>query len=202
MHLILTICQKSIESILRVRKLLTFCYMLKKISHFFSAAFCALMIAALPIFSAPTQSITQWEPREGDIFQVDVTTNTGYLVHPDGTQIAFDVATGQQRNVYYLGRYYFAATPVASWTVNSSHIQPDRYTFGPKGKFLRLYKDGDQYTSYGIHTHKYIDYMLDSPAASRYRSMGCILVSDKMMEVLMDTFENNGNTLQVTTYAS
>jgi hypothetical protein len=90
-----------------------------------------------------------------------------------------------------------ASTPVAKWTVLSSHIQPDRVTFGATGEFLRLYRDGKTRTHYGIHSYKYIDEFLASD--DRYRSMGCVLVTDGVLDLLQAAFTLNGNKLEVET---
>ena len=79
------------------------------------------------------------------------------------------------------------------------HTQGDRITFGPKGRFLRLYKDGEEYTSYGIHDYAYIDKILSQDTEGRYFSMGCILVNQEVLDLLEETYTLNGNRLEVYT---
>ena len=158
----------------------------------------SMMVCGVSMFSANAVGIDSWQPEVGDTFEVDVTHNVGYLVHSDGLTYSFPVVTGQKRNVYYLGRYYFAGTPLTKWQVNSDHILSDRYTFGKTGEFLRLYKNGETRTSYGIHSHKYADYMLESDM--RYRSMGCVIASDENFRMIEQTYRVNGDNLNVVTY--
>ena len=110
------------------------------------------------------------------------------------------MATGQLRTVRYIGRTYYAATPLKLWTMESSHIKSDRVTFGKTGLFLRLYDEGES-TAYGIHSHRDITYMLNLEADDRYRSMGCILVSQELLDVLEREFEVNNEMLSVRTVA-
>lgn len=138
-----------------------------------------------------------WELRDGDSLIIDTQHNIGYLRHRDGSYAEFRVATGQRRVVAYIGRVYNATTPVGSWVVTSRHTKGDRITFGPTGSFLRMYRDGQEYTSYGIHGHARSVDMLTQDV--RFESMGCIIVSEEVMRVLEQTFEQNGRRLDVTT---
>lgn len=175
--------------------------MIFRFSQIIGVSILAIVFSLFATTSKVARSITVWQPEKGDILEIDVATNTGRLVHvSDGFSITFPVATGQKRWVYYIGRYYYAATPEQNWEVKSLDIQPDRFTFGPEGKFLRLFKNGETRTSYGIHSHKYIDNMLAQDV--RYKSMGCILVSEEMMDVLEETYNANGETLEVRSYSS
>lgn len=143
-------------------------------------------------------SVDQWQPVSGDEFLADTKDNVGYLIHTNGDYLSFPIATGQHRKVHYMGKTYDAATPVDHWTVLSKKVQSDRVTFGPDGLFLRLYKgDSEEYTSYGIHTHQYISKMLADDM--RYRSMGCILVSKDILDIVEKTFEVSNDRLPVTT---
>ncbi|MBI1934604.1 L,D-transpeptidase [Candidatus Peregrinibacteria bacterium] len=141
--------------------------------------------------------VRSWQPQEGDTLYVDTQENLGYLLHPDGRRFVFRVATGQKRAVRYIGLSYFAATPEGSWLVKSHHIQGDRITYGPEGHFLRMYKDADEYSHYGIHTHASADSMLREK--DRYASMGCIIVSDSILDLLERTYALNGDQLPVVT---
>ncbi|MDO8648324.1 MAG: L,D-transpeptidase [Candidatus Peregrinibacteria bacterium] len=154
-----------------------------------------LGITASPSPLAPTP-IQEWAPRAGDQLVIDTQETVGYLIHPNGTYTAFPVATGQRRTVHYIGRVYNATTPERQWTVQSTHIKGDRTTFGPTGKFLRLYIDGES-TPYGIHGHRSSVKMLAED--ERFRSMGCIIVSEEILTIIEQTYELNSNTLEVTT---
>jgi hypothetical protein len=141
--------------------------------------------------------LTLWSPQAGDRFLVDTKNNVGYLFHDSGEYTSFQLITGQQRVVHYIGLTYNAATPVGEWLAKSKHIQPDRITYGKHGKFLRLYEDGEEYTHYGIHTHAYVEEMLDSD--NHFRSMGCVIVSDDLYHLIERTWELNGESLPVVT---
>lgn len=127
---------------------------------------------------------------------VDVETNVGYLVRENGEYTSFPVMTGQQRTVRYLGRTYFAATPEKKWSAMEKNTQTDRITFGPTGAFLRLYDRGLP-TNYGIHGTKYFDQMLAE--GNQYRSMGCVLVDEDVLKLVIETFELNRNSLELVT---
>ena len=142
----------------------------------------------------------------GDVLIVDTKDNIGYLVHTDGVFLSFLASTGQRKVVRYLGRTYNAMTPEKAWVAKSFHIQSDRITFGAAdpntypeldGAFLRLYVDGTQYTHYGIHPTKYSKSIFAE--TDRYESMGCIIVSDEMMEIILETWRLNGSELTVVT---
>lgn len=144
----------------------------------------------------PATDIAEWEVRTGDALVVDTEMNVGYLIHRSGGFTQFPVATGQRRVVRYIGRTYNARTPNTSWAVLDKEVKSDRTTFGKEGLFLRLY-DEDGKTAYGIHTHRSIDSML--AVQNRYRSMGCILVSQSVLDIIEATFEGNGRRLEVVT---
>lgn len=69
-------------------------------------------------------------------------------------------------------------------------------TFGQNGTFLRLSYNHEE-TSYGIHSHLYVQKMLARD--NRYGSMGCIIVSEDILDVLQETFRVNGDRLDVVT---
>lgn len=166
------------------------------------------LILAMPV--APLQAVVtpvpiaiaepQWQPEPGDRIFVDTRDNFGYLVHSDGRYLPFPVATGQRRHVYYIGRSYNAATPNWDWTIRSMDTKGDRVTFGPTGRFLRLYKDGEENTAYGFHEHRDEAEFFATDAPERYRSMGCIIVQHDMMNLLVLTFELNGSVDVTTAY--
>jgi len=137
-----------------------------------------------------------WGPEIGDRLVVDTQENKGFLIHPDGRYIRFDLITGQKRNVYYIGRYYNAATPNYDWVIKSKHIKGDRITYGSTGRFLRLYKN-DEFTHYGIHEHR--DEQIMFERNDRFQSMGCIIVRSNMLDIIEETYELNKNNLPVTT---
>lgn len=128
---------------------------------------------------------------------IDTKDNVGYLVHKDGVFTSFRVATGQKRVVRYIGRTYDARTPVRSWVAQTPvETKGDRTTFGKNGHFLRL-SFKEERTPYGIHPHRYNERMLAED--ERFESMGCIIVSDAIMETIEQTFALNGNRLEVVT---
>lgn len=147
-------------------------------------------------FPAAPVALQDLEPT-GIHFLVDTKENMGYIINDKGQYALIKVATGQNKVVHYLGQTYNALTPSEHWTAKTFHTQSDRITFGPKGKFLRLYRDGTEYTAYGIHSYAYIKDFLKED--DRYRSMGCVLVDDDVMEYLVDAFKKNGNKLEVVT---
>lgn len=146
-----------------------------------------------------------WEPQKGDRVVVDTKNNQGYLIHEGGEYLKFPVVTGQRRWVYYIGRSYNASTPNWNWVAKSLHIKGDKVTFGPTGRFLRLYKDGETNTAYGFHEYRTDEEMFTdtngnlAPASERYRSMGCVIVKTAMMDLIVKTWENNGELLTVET---
>lgn len=151
----------------------------------------------MPSEIAPTD-FSEWQTMAGDTMIVDTETNMGYLVHLDGGYTQFPVATGQRRVVRYIGRTYNAKTPNTRWTVLDKEVKSDRTTFGPQGLFLRLFDENGK-TAYGIHSHRSIEMML--AGEDRYRSMGCVLVSQVVLDNIEATFEGNGRKLDVITIA-
>ncbi len=144
---------------------------------------------------------SDWQPMVGDRFIVDTTENAGYLIRSDSSSYTtFPVITGQRRVVHYIGRTYDARTPNQRWVVKTRHIKGDRITYGPTGRFLRMYKDGQEYTSYGIHEHRSEQRMFAEN--ERYQSMGCIIVKTAIMDVVEATYELNGDLLEVLTQPS
>ena len=158
------------------------------------------MALASPIsaFASVAPALDQWIPQAHDRMLVDVQENVGYLIHADGSYVSFPVATGQKKVVSYIGRTYFAATPEKQWTIKSIDIKGDRTTFGTTGRFLRLYGEDGKMTPYGIHGYAYQSIL---EGASRYRSMGCIIVSEKVLSILERTFASNEGAIRVLTTA-
>lgn len=156
-------------------------------------------LATVPAEAQGGMGIETWEVRVNDRFIADTKENVGYLVHEDGTYLSFPIASGQRRTVNYIGLTYFAGTPSRNWTVESTKIQWDRTTFGPTGRFLRLHYKGEP-TNYGIHGYKYMEEVAADPAvANRYVSMGCVLVTEQILNIIEATYVKNGNTLDVAT---
>lgn len=156
-------------------------------------------------FIVPYQvSLASWEPQVGDRVIVDTQNNQGYIFHENGLYISFPVATGQRRWVYYIGRGYNASTPNWNWEAKSLHIKGDRITFGPSGRFLRLYKDGEINTAYGFHEYRTDEEMFGADeqpfeASERFKSMGCVIVKSEIMDLIVATWEANGEVLPVQT---
>lgn len=157
----------------------------------------ALGFNLLP-FEVPETPYAEWQTMPGDSLVVDTEGNVGYLLHEDGGYTSFPVATGQRRVVRYIGRTYNAKTPTRTWVSLSKEVKGDRTTFGKEGTFLRLYDDGEQ-SPYGIHSHKSADKMVSSEPEERYRSMGCVIVTQNVLDNIVATFEMNGQRLNVVT---
>ena len=152
-------------------------------------------IQAIEAASTP---LSLWEPQQGDSFVVDTRENMGYLVHENGSFTAFPVVTGQRRVVRYIGRTYNASTPNQVWNVKSTHIKGDRMTYGKTGRFMRLF-DEDGLTAYGIHGYGNEEEMFGRD--SRYGSMGCVIVRERILDIIERTYGLNENALTViTTY--
>ncbi len=164
--------------------------------HLFGALF-GIVLATATAPQTQAVPLSQWVPQAGAVFLVDTKDAVGYLINTDGSFTAVPVILGQNKNVNYLGRRYLATTPETSWVVKEVDTQGDRITFGKEGTFLRLFKNGTTSTSYGIHTHAYINTMLESD--TRYYSLGCILVTQNVLDILEGMYERNGKALHVVT---
>ncbi len=152
----------------------------------------------LGMSALPTQdtsiALEDWIPSPEDRLIIDTEVNIGYLFHEVGGFTSFPVVTGQERNVYYIGRYYNAKTPEREWKIESLDVKSPSVTFGPTGRFFRLYDNGER-TPYGIHGHRYALEMLADEM--RYRSMGCIIVSESILDLLEKTYQVNGDFLSI-----
>ena len=149
------------------------------------------------------ESREHWEVQPS-LFISDTQSNRGYLLGLRETNkgfpmLAFDVGSGRRSIVRYIGRVYDATTPEKQWEVKSLHIKGDRITFGKTGSFLRLYDSEGQSTPYGIHATSNIDTILSMPPHERYVSMGCILVSNELLSLLIDTYQFEEGALMVQT---
>ena len=139
-------------------------------------------------------AVETFQPAKGDRFIADTKNNLGYIVHENGSYTSFLIASGRNEKVRYLGMTYVATTPVKTWKASKVNTQPDRITFGKKGTFLRL-----DDTRYGIHDYAYLDEILEKDVSGRFFSMGCILVKDEILQILLKIRELNGGVLEVAT---
>lgn len=141
--------------------------------------------------------ITAYQSSPGDYLTVYIPTGTAYLANDTTKMYAqFPILSGQPRYVHYIGRYYFAATPEQEWEVKSMDTKKDRVTFGPTGRFFRLYEDGDS-TPYGIHGYKYSASMIKQ--GKIYASMGCVIVPDETLDIIDASFKANNQDFKVLT---
>ncbi len=154
-----------------------------------------LVSVAIPGFAGATD-FSAWTPEPADVFVVDVPNNIGYLIHADGGFISFPVATGQKETVHYIGRTYKANTPIRIWTVQQKQIKGDRRTFGVSGRFLRLYRNGEE-SPYGIHSYFRVHEWMEDDY--RFRSMGCIVVTEDILDIIERTYDAAGGSLTVIT---
>ena len=197
-QLITSYCQ-FLESMRYIDKYMNI-IIIARLSPFAPALVSLLLSAMAPMTTSGYQQeflVEDWQPHAEDRLLVDTQKNVGYLIHPTGEFLQFPVVTGQNKYVYYIGRYYKATTPEGEWTVKSRHIKADRMTFGPSGRFLRLYKDGETYTPYGIHEYGNESEMFLSEG--RFGSMGCVIVTEEIMDIIDETYTLTNGTLEVVT---
>lgn len=186
------------------------------LSKLLPAIFLGIGLALTPLSAlAKDVAVSEpvWEARAGDRLVVDTDTSIVYLVHEDGESVALDALTGQHRNVCYIGRCYYAATPEGTWTVTSVEKKGRSTTFG-EGRFLRLYQadgeggdDGRGRTAYGIHSHLQFDIMMSDKKEKKgydktgngWRSYGCILLSESDLSLVVAILDANGGTMTVET---
>lgn len=163
------------------------------------------LIIALTLALTPVNAIAigeevitpeNWGPLSGDHIVLDVDINTGYLIHTNGKKLEFPIITGQQRYVRYIGLSYYAGTPKKQWVVEEMDTQPDRYTYGKRGRFFRLSSDGGK-THYGIHGHAAEEIMF--ARENRYQSMGCPILPDNILDIVEETFKVNEGRIEVET---
>jgi|CXWL01.1.fsa_nt_gi hypothetical protein len=150
-----------------------------------------------PATASQSIPFREWVPQQHDRLIADTEANTGYITHENGTYTTFPIGSGQQKVVHYGGKTYNATTPADYWVVKSTTIQTNRIDFGKSGMFLRLYRNGTDRTSYGIHATSNINELL--AADDRYKSFGCILVSNEVLEALLQTYTLNKGQLEVAT---
>ncbi len=148
----------------------------------------------------PPTPLHEWQAHGSDVFVADTEKNIGYIVSSDGEFTVFPIATGQKRVVRYIGRTYDATTPISTWVIKEKEIKGDRITFGDRGIFLRLFDQSHQTesrTPYGIHSHRSITKMLKLD--DRFKSMGCVLVSDEVLDILMSIMKQSEQGMPVLT---
>lgn len=145
-----------------------------------------------------TTNAENWEPQEGDFFEVNVENNMGRLYHKTGEALEFQVVTGQRRIMWYRGVKYFGGTPATKWVAKELNVKWDHVTYGKTGRFFRLYDGGTQYTAYGIHGFGREDSMFK--VAGRYGSLGCIIVREQILNLIQKTFDLNNKSLSVRTF--
>lgn len=145
--------------------------------------------------AARAQTIDQWVPEAGDIMICDITENMCYLLHATTDEyLPFRVGSGAKgtaRHPVY-GYRYNTQTPIMTWTAAKKDLQP----FGKTRRFYRLYVNGKR-THYGIHSYKNIDKWLAED--DRYASLGCIVVSEEMLDIINLTFERSDYSFTVIT---
>ncbi len=169
-------------------------HLLKRFAPLFG--FFLVTLCSPSAFAAERPHTTLWQPTAGDVFVVDVPKNTGYLVHENGETLPFPVATGRKETVRYIGRSYRAETPIRTWTAEQMQIKGDRRTFGVSGRFIRLFRNGEN-SPYGIHSYyKVSEWMQED---NRYFSMGCIVVTEDIMDIMEKTFTVNEEKMIVIT---
>ena len=133
--------------------------------------------------------------KSGVIAIFDTAANTGYLVNEDASYLPFLIASGQKRYVNAFGGYY-AETPSTEWVGMEFNMQPKGGDFG-KGRFIRLSDFGTRRTRYGIHSAAYVNKWLQE--SSRYKSLGCIIVSEEILDIVEQAFIVNNRKLEVIT---
>ncbi len=174
------------------------------------------MALATPFASAEEgggASASGWVAKAGDRVIVDTDASLVYLVHEDGEYITLNGLTGQHRNVCYIGRCYFAATPTDEWVIKAVEKKGRSTTFG-NGRFLRLYKadgeggdDGRGRTAYGLHSHAQFAQMLEDKIEKKgfdkegkgWRSYGCVLLSEDDLSLVTASIDANGGSIAVST---
>jgi len=154
-----------------------------------------------------------WVPRPGARIVVDTAVSIVYLVNPDGEYAMLDGLTGQHRTVRYDGITYYAATPERDWELRAFEQKGRSVTFG-EGRFGRLWwpghrdpRRGDESTAYGFHSHRSFERMIADkaernawdPTGTGWRSMGCILLSERDLDRIVDLWSVNGGVVQVKT---
>lgn len=139
----------------------------------------------------------EYQASSGDYLTVYIPTGMAYLANDSTkTYTEFHILSGQPRNVHYIGRYYFAATPEQEWEIKSMDTKKDRVTFGKTGRFFRLYENGDS-TPYGIHGYKYSAKLIEE--GKIYASMGCVIIPEELLDVIDASYKIDNKNMKVLT---
>ena len=151
-----------------------------------------------------------WVFERGDWLSINLTENSLRLVRADGSEISdrFEIGSGIQSTVSWLGMTYDATTPEDEWMILSKQQQGTKWVFGSKEAdeqlFLRLYRRTSageyEFSHYGIHTTPNIDIILTNGG---YGSYGCILAKYdtlKFLEEMFDYSQGFGDGVRVSTY--
>lgn len=130
-----------------------------------------------------------FEASEGDYFLVDIDDAVGYLVNnSSNTYASFPIMTGAKRT----------PTPEKEWVVKEKNIQPNRTIFGETGEFLRMYTDeGGTRTGYGIHNYAFFEEEIEN--GTKYLSLGCILVSASVHDLIEKSYLASGENMKMIT---
>ncbi len=147
---------------------------------------------SLNVFSSDSWDLSRYDKfqvSEGDYFLVDIDDAFGYLINDDNkTYTVFPVMTGALRT----------PTPEQEWAVKEKNIQPNRVIFGETGEFLRMYSnEGNTRTGYGIHNYGYFEDEIER--GTKYLSLGCILVSAEVHDVIEGSYLANGESMHMIT---
>lgn len=147
---------------------------------------------SLDVFSSDSWDLSRYDKfqvSEGDYFLVDIDDAFGYLINDDNrTYTVFPIMTGALRT----------PTPEREWVVREKNIQSNRIIFGETGEFLRMYSNGgNTRTGYGIHNYAYFEEEIER--GTKYLSLGCILVSDNVHDVIEASYLANGESLYMIT---
>jgi len=137
------------------------------------------------------QNYREFEPSYGDYFMVDIENGIGYLANDFTRRMTvFPVMTGAKRT----------PTPEKEWLVLEKNIQSDRITFSKSGEFFRMYLDeGEKRTSYGIHGYAY--FAKEIKNGRKFLSLGCVLVSDDVLDVIEESFLADNEKMRISTQA-
>ncbi|MBI5754279.1 hypothetical protein HZA40_04015 [Candidatus Peregrinibacteria bacterium] len=151
----------------------------------------------IPSIQWQSVNITEYKPSVGDYLIFYIPSGKGFLANnKTKTYAEFSILSGQPRNVSYIGRYYFAATPEKDWEVKEKNIKRNRFTFGQTGRFFRLF-DTDGSTPYGIHAIKNGEKLMDK--GQIYASMGCVVVPENTLDTIKASYNADAKNLHVST---
>ncbi len=135
------------------------------------------------------QYYTDYQPSEGDYFLVDIEDAVGYLANDERrVYTSFPIMTGALRT----------PTPEKDWVVKEKNIQRNRVVFAESGEFFRMFLDGGEtFTHYGIHGYGFFEEEI--ARGTKYLSLGCVLVADDVLDMIEESYMENGESLRVST---